>query len=75
MRALATPTLPVSDADLLSAAPLSLTHLTLLADTLPFAFSKVPCGQPADRPHRPPELRRRTPRRKYSDVASSASLH
>ena len=38
MRALATLTLPTFDADLLSAAPLSLTRLTLLADTLPFAF-------------------------------------
>jgi hypothetical protein len=65
---------PVSDADLLSAAPLSLTRLTLLADTLPFAFSKVPCAQPADRPPRPPELRRRTARRKCSDVPSSTSL-
>lgn len=38
MRALATLTLPSFDADILSAAPLSLTRLTLLADTLPFAF-------------------------------------
>ena len=38
MRALATLTLPAFDADLLSAAPLTLTRLTLLADTLPFAF-------------------------------------
>jgi len=38
MRALATLTLPAFDADLLSAAPLTLTRLTLLTDTLPFAF-------------------------------------
>ena len=38
MRALATLTLPSFDADILSAAPPSLTRLTLLADTLPFAF-------------------------------------
>ena len=31
-------TLPAFDADLLSAAPLTLTHLTLLADTHPFVF-------------------------------------
>jgi hypothetical protein len=39
MRALATLTLPIYDADLLAAAnPQTLTRLTLLADTLPFAF-------------------------------------
>ncbi len=38
MRALATLTLPTFDADLLSEAPLTLVRLTLLADTLPFAF-------------------------------------
>jgi len=38
MRALAPLTLPAFNADLLSAVPLTLTCLTLLADTLPFAF-------------------------------------
>jgi hypothetical protein len=38
MRGLMELTLPSFDADLLAAAPPSLTRLTLLADTLPFAF-------------------------------------
>ncbi|KAH9011140.1 hypothetical protein EDB84DRAFT_1054382 [Lactarius hengduanensis] len=38
MRALSALTLPAFDAELLSAAPGTLTHLTLLADTLPYAF-------------------------------------
>jgi hypothetical protein len=38
MRALAALTLPTFDADLLSEAPPTLVRLTLLADTLPFAF-------------------------------------
>jgi len=37
-RALATPTFPAFNADLLSAVPLTLMRLTLFADTLPFAF-------------------------------------
>lgn len=38
MLALATLTLPAFDADLILVAPLSLTRLTHLTDTLPFAF-------------------------------------
>ena len=38
MRALSALTLPAFDAELLAAAPGSLTSLTLLADTLPYAF-------------------------------------
>ncbi|KAH8978111.1 hypothetical protein EDB86DRAFT_3155434 [Lactarius hatsudake] len=38
MRALSALTLPAFDAELLAAAPGTLTHLTLLADTLPYAF-------------------------------------
>ncbi|KAI9433230.1 hypothetical protein H4582DRAFT_2082710 [Lactarius indigo] len=38
MRALSALTLPAFDTELLSAAPGTLTHLTLLADTLPYAF-------------------------------------
>ncbi|KAH8996039.1 hypothetical protein EDB92DRAFT_1844811, partial [Lactarius akahatsu] len=38
MRALSALTLPAFDAELLSTAPGTLTHLTLLADTLPYAF-------------------------------------
>jgi hypothetical protein len=38
MRALMALTLPAFDADLLAAAPPSLARLTLLSDTLPFAF-------------------------------------
>ncbi|KAH9981798.1 hypothetical protein BJV74DRAFT_65657 [Russula compacta] len=38
MRALSTLTLPAFDAELLAAAPPTLARLTLLADTLPFAF-------------------------------------
>ncbi|KAH9014510.1 hypothetical protein EDB84DRAFT_1443803 [Lactarius hengduanensis] len=38
MRALSALTLPAFDAELLSAAPGTLTHLTLLADTFPYAF-------------------------------------
>ncbi|KAH9051716.1 hypothetical protein EDB87DRAFT_1733929 [Lactarius vividus] len=38
MRALSALTLPAFDAELLSAAPGTLTHLTLLADTLPYMF-------------------------------------
>jgi hypothetical protein len=38
MRALSTLTLPTFDAELLAAAPGSLTRLTLLADTLPYVF-------------------------------------
>ena len=38
MRGLTALTLPAFDADLLAAAPPSLARLTLLADTLPFAF-------------------------------------
>ncbi|KAH9027815.1 hypothetical protein EDB85DRAFT_93969 [Lactarius pseudohatsudake] len=45
MRALSALTLPAFDAELLSAAPGTLTHLTLLADTLPYAFFDgfLPC--------------------------------
>ncbi|KAH9010493.1 hypothetical protein EDB83DRAFT_2680807 [Lactarius deliciosus] len=38
MRALSALTLPAFDAELLAAAPGTLTHLALLADTLPYAF-------------------------------------
>ncbi|KAH8986652.1 hypothetical protein EDB86DRAFT_2235236 [Lactarius hatsudake] len=38
MRVLSALTLPAFDAELLAAAPGTLTHLTLLADTLPYAF-------------------------------------
>ncbi|KAH9000537.1 hypothetical protein EDB86DRAFT_3135014 [Lactarius hatsudake] len=38
MRALSTLMLPAFDAELLAAAPGTLTHLTLLADTLPYTF-------------------------------------
>ncbi|KAH9012410.1 hypothetical protein EDB83DRAFT_2556922 [Lactarius deliciosus] len=38
MRAVSALTLPAFDAELLAAAPGTLTHLTLLADTLPYAF-------------------------------------
>ena len=38
MRALSALTLPTFDAELLAAAPGTLTRLTLLADTLPYAF-------------------------------------
>ncbi|KAH9015780.1 hypothetical protein EDB84DRAFT_1567577 [Lactarius hengduanensis] len=38
MRALSALTLPAFDAELLSTAPGTLTHLTLLADMLPYAF-------------------------------------
>ncbi|KAH9062522.1 hypothetical protein EDB83DRAFT_2384230 [Lactarius deliciosus] len=38
MRALSALTLPAFDAELLSAAPGTLSHLTLLSDSLPYAF-------------------------------------
>jgi len=70
MRAMAMFMLPTFDADLLSAVPLTLTRLMLLAsvDTCHSAFFDQvlagPRGPPADHPHRLPDLRRRAARRK-----------